>query len=262
MGTADGERRVALVTGGGRGIGFGISQSLVDSGFDLAICGVRDEAAVGETLEKLRAGGGRVEYCQADVSSGDDRAKLVEFVKTKFGRLNVLVNNAGVAPAVRADVLEATEESFDRLISINLKGPYFLTQVVARWMIEQKQADTAFAGCIINVSSISAVVASVNRGDYCISKAGVSMATKLWAIRLGEYGLPVYEIQPGIIRTDMTSVVTDKYDALIADGLLVEPRWGTPEDVGRCVAALARGDVPYATGNVFELDGGLSLRRL
>lgn len=262
MAATDNVRRVALVTGGARGIGLGISQGLVESGFELAICGVRDEAAVGETLDTLRAGGARVEYCQADVSSTSDRARLLDFVKEKFGQLNVLVNNAGVAPSVRADVLEASEESFDRLISINLKGPYFLTQAAARWMIEQKQADSRFQGCIINVSSISAVVASVNRGDYCISKAGVSMATKLWSVRLGEYGLPVYEIQPGIIKTDMTAVVTEKYDTLIEQGLLVEPRWGTAEDVGKCAAALARGDVPYATGNVIELDGGLSLRRL
>lgn len=262
MAATDGARRVALVTGGGRGIGLGISRCLAESGFDLAICGVRDEATVGETLEMLRRSGGHVEYCQADVSSADDRARLVKFVREKFGRLHVLVNNAGVAPSVRADLLEASEESFDRLININLKGPYFLTQAVARWMIEQKQAAAEFEGCIINVSSISAVVASVNRGDYCISKAGVSMATKLWSVRLGEYGLPVYEIQPGIIRTDMTAVVTEKYDSLIEQGLLVEPRWGTAEDVGKCAAALARGDVPYATGNVIELDGGLSLRRL
>jgi NAD(P)-dependent dehydrogenase (short-subunit alcohol dehydrogenase family) len=253
---------VALVTGGGRGIGLGISKALARDGYDLAICGVRDAAAVADVLTELRSGGTRVEYYQADISKPGDRETLVAGIRQDFGRLNLLINNAGVAPKVRADILEATEESFDRLVSINLKGPYFLTQQVARWMVEQKQADMRFRGCIISVSSISARVASTSRGDYCITKAGVSMATKLWAARLGEFGIPVYEIQPGIIQTDMTSAVTEKYDKLIADGLLVEPRWGTPEDVGTAAAALARGDIPYATGQVISVDGGLTLQRL
>lgn len=255
-------RRVALVTGGARGIGLGISVALARDGFDLLLCGVRDAAAVQDALSQLREHGGRVEYCQADVSVSEDRSRLVECARSTFGSLHVLVNNAGVAPSVRADILEAGEESFDRLVRINLKGPYFLTQLVARWMIEQTSAEPGWEGCIINVSSVSAFVASPNRGDYCITKAGVSMASKLWAARLGEFGIPVYEIQPGIIRTDMTSGVTEKYDKLIGEGLLVEPRWGTPEDIGRATAALARGDMPYATGQVLRLDGGLSLQRL
>lgn len=257
-----GENRVALVTGGARGIGLGISTCLAREGYDLLVCGVRDAGAVAGALEQLRSHGGRVEYCQADISVTGDRERLVEYARDQFGRLHVLVNNAGVAPSVRADILQASEESFDRLMSINLKGPYFLTQLVARWMIEQKQAATAFEACIINVSSVSAFVASPNRGDYCLTKAGVSMATKLWAARLGEYGIPAYEIQPGIIRTDMTSGVTEKYDKLISEGLLVEPRWGTPEDIGKATAALARGDLPYATGQVLHVDGGLHLQRL
>lgn len=255
-------KRVALVTGGARGIGLGISKALAVSGFNLVICGVRDESAVSESVTALHELGADVQYCQADISVTEDRVKLVQFAKQKLGRLDVLVNNAGVAPNVRSDILEADEDSFDRLMRINLKGPYFLTQLVARWMIEQRQADPAYLGCIINVSSISAIVASVTRGDYCITKAGVSMATKLWATRLGEFAIPVYEIQPGIIRTDMTATVTEKYDNLIADGLLLEPRWGTAEDVGKTAAALARGDVPYATGNVFQIDGGLTIQRL
>jgi NAD(P)-dependent dehydrogenase (short-subunit alcohol dehydrogenase family) len=184
--------KVALVTGGSRGIGLGVAQALAKDGFDLGICGVRDETAAAEAVESLRALGRKVLYVQADVSIRADRERLVAEMKRHFGRLNVLVNNAGVAPSVRADILEATEESFERLISINLQGPYFLTQAVANWMIEQKQASPAFTGCIINISSISATVASVNRGDYCITKAGVSMATKLFAARLCEYDLPAY----------------------------------------------------------------------
>ncbi len=174
----------------------------------------------------------------------------------------MLVNNAGVAPSTRADILEATEESFDRVLSINLRGPYFLTQACANWMVQQKQADAAFRGCIVNISSISASVASVNRGDYCISKAGVSMATQLWAARLGEFDIPVYEVRPGIIKTDMTAAVQSKYDRLLAEGLAVQRRWGTPEDVGRAVAALVRGDFPYSTAQVVMVDGGLTLPRL
>jgi NAD(P)-dependent dehydrogenase (short-subunit alcohol dehydrogenase family) len=239
-----------------------VAQALERDGFDLGICGVRDEAAASEAMESLRALGSQVLYVQADVSIRADRERLVSEMKRHFGRLNVLVNNAGVAPSVRADILDASEESFERLIRINLQGPYFLTQAVANWMIEQKQASAAFTGCIINVSSISATVASVNRGDYCITKAGVSMATKLFAVRLGEYDLPVYEIRPGIIKTDMTSGVTSKYDKLIGEGLLLQPRWGVPADVGRAAAMLARGDLAYSTGQVIMVEGGQTVQRL
>ncbi len=174
----------------------------------------------------------------------------------------MLVNNAGIAPRVRADVLEASEESFDELIATNLKGPYFLTQSVANWMIRQKTADASYRGCIINVGSVSATVASVSRGDYCISKAGIGMATRLWAVRLAEFGIDVYEIRPGIIATDMTSTVKGKYDALFESGLLLEKRWGTPEDIGKAAAMLSRGELPYASGSVLTLDGGLTLQRL
>lgn len=260
--TNESPRPVTLVTGGARGIGLGISLALAEAGYDLVICGVRDESSVAATLDDLRRHDATVHYCQADISATADRQRLVDFTREKFGKLNVLVNNAGVAPEVRADILDATEDSFDRLIRINLKGPYFLTQLVARWMIEQKQNAADFTSCIINVSSISSFIASTTRGDYCISKAGISMATQLWATRLGEFNIPVYEIQPGIIRTDMTSTVTEKYNKLIAEGLLVEPRWGTPEDIGRAAAALATGKLPYATGQVLRIDGGLNVRRL
>jgi 3-oxoacyl-[acyl-carrier protein] reductase len=255
-------KKVALVTGGTRGIGLGISRQLAGDGFNLAVNGRRDEQEVAGAVEELRALGADVLYYQADVADAAGREQMVVAIREKLGRLDVLVNNAGVAPDVRADLLDATPESFDRLIRINLRGPYFLTQTVARWMIEERHGDSSFVGIIVNVSSISATVASVNRGDYCISKAGVAMATQLWAARLAEFGIQVYEVRPGVIRTDMTSGVTEKYDKLIAEGLTVEPRWGTPEDVGRAVGVLARGELAYATGNVIMVDGGLTLPRL
>jgi NAD(P)-dependent dehydrogenase (short-subunit alcohol dehydrogenase family) len=253
---------IALVTGGSRGIGFGVAKALAKSGYDVVITGRRAGTDVAPALQQLKDCGVRAEYVAADVSSKSDRQSLLETIEKHFGKLNVLVNNAGIAPSVRADVLEASEESFDELISVNLKGPYFLTQMVARWMIQQKNTDSAFRGCIINIGSISATVASVTRGEYCISKAGIAMATRLWAVRLAEFGIAVYEIRPGIIATDMTAAVKGKYDALIAGGLLLEKRWGTPDDVGKTAAMLARGDLPYASGSALILDGGLTLPRL
>ncbi|MGD9633900.1 MAG: 3-ketoacyl-ACP reductase [Pirellulales bacterium] len=259
---AKNEKRVALVTGGGRGIGRGIAECLAASGFDLAINGVRDAAQVADTISALEKRGAAVEYCQGNVAEAADRVRMLDAVRARFGRLEVLVNNAGVAPEVRADILDATEESFDRLVAINLKGPYFLTQLAARWMIDQQRADASFRGVVVNISSVSATEASINRGDYCISKAGVAMATQLWAHRLAEFGIAVYEVRPGLITTDMTAPVKEKYDQMFAEGLTVEKRWGEPHDIGRAVAMLARGELTYATGNVFRIDGGLTLRRL
>lgn len=250
------------MTGGARGIGLGIAQALARENFDLALCGVRDASAVEAPLAELRQSGADVFYTQADVSDSAARGKLLEAVRNKFGRLHVLVNNAGVAPKIRADVLEATEESFEWVLKVNLQGPYFLTQQCAQWMVKQKKAGPDWRGCIVNISSVSALVASVNRGDYCISKAGVAMATQLWAARLGEFDIPVYEIRPGLIHTDMTAGVQAKYDKLIAEGLLTQSRWGLPEDVGRATAMLARGDLGYSTGQVIMVDGGMSVRRL
>ena len=255
-------RKVALVTGGSRGIGFGAARELAAGGFDLAISGRRDASDVAGVVRELSTVGSKVLYCRGDVAELADHAAMLNEIRDRFGRLDVLVNNAGVAPQVRADILEATAESFDRLIDINLRGPYFLTQSAARWMIEQRNADPNFRGCIVNISSVSATAASINRGDYCISKAGIAMATKLWAVRLAEFGIDVYEVRPGIIATDMTAGVKEKYDKLIADGLTVERRWGTPADVGRSVAMLARGDLPYATGQVLTVDGGFHIERL
>ena len=182
--------------------------------------------------------------------------------RNHFGRLDLLVKNAGITSPGRRDILDATEEAFDRVMDVNLKGAFFLTQMAARWMIEQRQTDPASTGCVINISAISSQIVSVNRGDYCISWSGMEMMTKLWAARLGEFGIPVYEFRPGIISTDMTAGVTEKYDKLIAAGLTIEPRWGTPEDVSRTVSVLARGEITYATGNHFYVDGGLMVRRL
>jgi 3-oxoacyl-[acyl-carrier protein] reductase len=255
-------KRVAFITGGSRGIGFGIAVQLAQAGFDVAINGVRPEAAVRESLEGLKSLGSDVIYVQGDVASKEARTRMLGEINEYYGRLHVLINNAGIAPRERKDILEATEESFSHLLQTNLQGPYFLTQGVANWMLQQQNQDNSFAGCIVNVSSISATVASVNRGEYCVAKAGLSMATQLWATRLGEFNIPVYEVRPGIIRTDMTAGGTEKYDKLISEGLTVQNRWGTSEDVGKAVAALAKGDFPYSTGQVIMVDGGLTLSRL
>jgi NAD(P)-dependent dehydrogenase (short-subunit alcohol dehydrogenase family) len=256
--------KIALVTGGSRGIGFGIAEKLATEKWDLVINGVRPEDAVAEPLARLRAHGVRVGYARGDVGSVEGRHAIHAATQAFTGgaAINVLVNNAGVAPKVRADLLETSEESYDHVIDTNLKGVFFLTQLFARDMVAAKKADAGFAGAIINITSISATVISINRGEYCIAKAGLSMLTQLFAVRLGSEGIPVYEVRPGVIKTDMTAGVTEKYDKLIAGGLCVQPRWGFPEDVGRSVAALARGDFPYSTGQVIMVDGGLTMPRL
>lgn len=254
--------KVALITGGARGIGLGIARALAREGYGIAIGDLHEEDAVAGALGDLRSLGADVLYCRADISDAQARRRMLGEIEARFGRLNVLVNNAGVAPKVRADLLEATEESYEYVMRINLQGPYFLTQAAANWMIRERRADPDLPACIVNISSISAEVASPNRGEYCLSKAGVSMATKLWAVRLAEFGIPVYEIRPGIIATDMTAVVKEKYDRLIAEGLLLQPRWGRPEDVGRAVAMLVRGELAYSTGQVIAVDGGMGVPRL
>ncbi len=253
---------VALITGGSRGIGLGIAKKLAGNGYNVAINGVRGADRVQDVLEQLTSTGADAIYCQGDISSASDRESIISKISSRFGRLNVLVNNAGVAPKERKDPLEATEESFERVMRINLKGPYFLTQAVARWMVEQKESDDSFTGSIINVGSISATYVSPERGEYCMSKAGLAMHSKIWAVRLAEFQIPVFEVRPGIVKTDMTSVVEDKYDKLIADGLTVQRRWGFPEDVGKTVLTLVQGNFPYSTGQVVMVDGGLSIQRL
>ncbi len=279
--------KVALVTGGSRGIGFGIAEKLAAEKWDIVINGVREESAVAEPLAKLRAYGVRVGYARGDVGSAEGRAAILKATRelaaawsTEQGArspsasgtpssplpapcsINLLVNNAGVAPKVRADLLETSEESYDYVMSTNLRGVFFLTQAFARDMVAAKKADASFTGCIISITSISATVVSINRGEYCIAKAGLSMMSQLFAARLGADGIPVYEVRPGVIKTDMTAGVTDKYDKLIAGGLNIQPRWGYPEDVGKAVASLARGDFPFSTGQVVMVDGGLVVPRL
>lgn len=255
-------KKVAFVTGGSRGIGLGIAEELATAGFDIAINGMRPAEAVSDVLEKIKSHGVDALYCQGDIGSTEARQSMLAAIKDHYGQLNVLVNNAGVAPKERKDLLDASEESFEYVVKTNLQGPYFLTQQAANWMIEQKKANADFQASIINISSISATIASVNRGEYCISKAGMSMMTLLFASRLGEFDIPVFDVRPGIIKTDMTSGVTEKYDKLIEEGLCAQPRWGLPEDVGKAVSALAQGYFPYSSGQTIMVDGGLTIPRL
>jgi len=255
-------RRTALVTGGTRGIGLGIARALVRDGWDLVLGGVRPVAQVAEVLDELKAAGGTVDYVSADLARSEERARLVEQVRARYGVINALVNNAGRAPRARVDLLEATEDSFEELVRTNLQGAYFLTQAVARDQVARRRTDPTFSASIVFITSVSAELASANRGDYCVSKAGLAMAARLFAARLAPDGIPVYEVRPGIIATDMTAGVKEAYDRRIADGLVPAGRWGQPEDVGRVVAALVRGDLMYATGTVVHVDGGLSLPRL
>jgi len=255
-------RRTALVTGGTRGIGFGIAQALAKDDWDLVVCGVRSEAEVSGVLDELRRHGGSVDYLAADLAVAAARARLIDAVQSTKGPVHALVNNAGRAPEVRADLLDATEASFERVLQTNLQGPYFLTQAIAREQVRRRRSDPGFAASIVFITSVSAELASPNRGEYCVSKAGLSMAARLFAVRLAEHGIPVYEVRPGIIATDMTAGVRQAYDRRIAEGLVPERRWGGPDDVGRVVASLVSGRLPYATGSIVNVDGGLSLPRL
>jgi 3-oxoacyl-[acyl-carrier protein] reductase len=253
------EAPVALVTGSARGIGAAIAIKLAQAGLYVALFDILDTAQTAAAITAL----GRKALCLGgDITQADQRYSALRKIESSFGRLDILVNNAGVAPKVRADILEATEESYDRVMTINLKGPYFLTQAAAKWMIQQRQQRPEDWMCIVNISSASAYAASTARGEYCLSKAGVSMATILWATRLAEHGIGVYEIRPGIIATDMTSTVKEKYDNLIAQGITPIRRWGTPEDIAAAVACCARGELKFSTGEVINVDGGFHLRSL
>lgn len=254
--------QTALITGGTRGIGLGIARQLAKQGFDLIVNGVREEEQITDIVSELKDSGRQILYCQADIAQSKGRERLISCVLDNFGHLNVLVNNAGVAPVGRSDLLVMSEESYQRVMDINLRGPFFLTQQMANHMARWKKENGEFSGCIINIGSISASMVSIQRGEYCISKAGMSMMTQLFAVRMGELGIPVYEVRPGVIETDMTAGVMEKYERLRDQGLFVESRLGVPEDVGRVVAGLASGAFPYSTGNVILVDGGLTIPRL
>jgi NAD(P)-dependent dehydrogenase (short-subunit alcohol dehydrogenase family) len=257
---------VALVTGASRGLGRGVALELAKAGWSVGINYAGNRAAADECAQLCRAAARdaalRFVPLQGDISQAAQRQALVDAAWSEFGRLDSLVNNAGVAPNVRADIVEAGEESFDRLIAINTKGPYFLTQLVARRWLAEKTAPAARYRSVVFVTSISVHTVSTARGDYCISKAGVSMAAQLWATRLAGEGIVVCEVRPGIMKTDMTAGVTSKYDDLIAKGLVPQNRWGTGEDVGLAVKAIAAGDFPFSSGTAIDVDGGFQLRRL
>jgi 3-oxoacyl-[acyl-carrier protein] reductase len=256
------EPRTAIVTGASRGIGRAIVVALAAAGWRITAGFWTGLESVRETVRLGEEAGGKVIPIQADVSNPEGRSLLIDETLSAFERLDLLVNNAGVAPTVRADILETTPESYDQVMDVNLKGPFFLSQATAKTMIELNSKGSQIGGCLINIGSLSAYTASLNRGEYCISKAGLGMVTSLFAARLAEYGIQVFEVRPGIIETDMTGPVREKYTRLIEAGLLPIPRWGKPEDVAQAVLALARGSLPYSTGEVINVDGGFHIRRL
>jgi len=252
--------RVALITGSTRGIGYGIAQRLTREGYAVVLNGTSDLSKIQMKIDELKECGSPVMYIHGDISVDDKRKEIVNKVMDEFGRIDLLVNNAGVAPKERLDLLETSEESFDFVIDINLKATYFMTQLVANTMISL--LNHGIKPRIINISSISAYTSSSNRPEYCISKAGISMITKLFADRLAEYGIGVFEIRPGIVFTDMTSTVRDKYNKLIEQGITPIKRWGYPEDIANAVSVLASGMLDFSTGQVINVDGGFHIRRL
>ena len=256
------DNKVAIVTGATRGIGHAIALKLAEEGYSIVAVGTRDEVEVGDSINKIKDLGNPVLYVKGNIGADKDRKNIVDSTLNSFGRLDVLVNNAGVAPKVRNDILEVTEESMDYVLGINLKGTFFLTQLVANIMIKQTNEIEGIKPKIINISSVSAYTSSTQRGEYCISKAGVSMVTTLFADRLAEYGIKVYEIRPGIIATDMTNKVEDKYTKLIEEGLTPIKRWGYPEDIANAVSVFCSDKLSFSTGEVINVDGGFHIRRL
>ncbi|HLY28675.1 MAG TPA: 3-ketoacyl-ACP reductase [Aggregatilineales bacterium] len=255
-------KQVALVTGAGRGIGRGIGIALGQAGWAVVVNYLNNSAAAEETVTIIKGAGGEAISVKADVASPEQHKHLLEQVIGAYGRIDLLVNNAGMAPRQRADILDTSEASYDEVMAVNLKGPFFLTQRVARLMIDLRAAYTIHDPMIVNIGSMSAYTSSPNRSEYCLSKAGMGMMTLLFADRLAEYGIRVYEVRPGIISTDMTHVVAAKYDKLISEGLTPIRRWGQPEDVARIVVAIAQGALPFSTGEIINVDGGLHFHRL
>ena len=261
------DKKVALVTGAGRGIGRGIVLELAKNGFDAVGVDIvfepeNKEKGLFEVKERVEELDGTFLPIQADISSLDDHNEILERTLEKFGKIDLLVNNAGVAPKKRLDILETTPESYDRLMTINARGPFFLTQKIANQMIKQVKQNSEGKPSIIFISSISAYVSSPSRAEYCVSKAAVSMSAKIFADRLAEYGINVYEVRPGIIKTDMTAVVQEKYDKMIAEGLIPQNRWGYPEDVGKAIVGLAKDYFGYSPGLVVEVSGGMNIQHL
>ncbi len=258
------EQKVALVTGGSRGIGRAISLELAKAGYAILVNYNENLGAAENAREQIESIGSPVEICQGDISARSHRDLLVTFTLERFGRIDLLVNNAGIAPSIRKDILETDEDSFDEVMNTNLRAPYFLSQRVANTMIDLMQSKTIKRADIVNISSLRSYTTAKNYGEYCLSKAGVSMVTKLFAARLAEYGINVYEICPGIIETDMTSdeAVKQHYNEKFAKGMAPINRWGKPEEVAKAVGAIARGDFPFSTGTVFHVDGGWHLREL
>ncbi|MDR2175102.1 MAG: 3-ketoacyl-ACP reductase [Synergistaceae bacterium] len=262
-------QKTVFVTGSSRGIGYGILKKFAENGYRTVMSGVSGEERAAEKLRVLRDAGFEVSYIRCDIANASDRAAALDEISKKYAPLDALVNNAGVAPLHRLNVLETTEESFGRVLGTNLKGTFFMTQLFANAMIEWKKREKpekafpdGYSPRIVNISSVSADVSSTNRGEYCISKAGVSMVTLLFADALASHGIPVFEVRPGIVRTDMTEAVKEKYDKFISEGGLPLRRWGTPEDVGEAVFALTSGAFDYSTGQVVNVDGGFHVRRL
>lgn len=255
-------KKTAIVTGGSRGIGFAIAKQLGEDGYNIAVMAKSPKESCQVNMELLESMGIPYVYVQGDVSLARDRESCMETVMEKFGGAHVLVNNAGVAPKVRTDLLDLSEESFDYVLSINLKGPLFFTQMVAGAMLQNQQDEYGLKGIIVNIGSISAELTSVNRGEYCISKAGMGMMTTLFADRLAGEGIRVYEIRPGITKTDMTAAVKGKYDALIEEGICPIARWGLPEDIANAVSLFCSGRLSYSTGEVLHVDGGLHIKKL
>lgn len=256
------DKKVALVTGATRGIGHAIAAKLAEEGYSVAVVGTRNEDEVRESIEDIKKYGNPFVYIKANIAEEEDRKNIVQTTMNTFGRLDVLVNNAGVAPKVRMDILDMSEESMDYVLGVNLKGTFFLSQMAAKVMIEEVKCIEGIKPKIINLSSMSAYTSSTQRGEYCISKAGISMVTTLFADRLAEYGINVYEIRPGIIATDMTSKVKEKYDNLIGEGLTPIKRWGYPEDVANAVSVFCSDKLSFSTGEVINVDGGFHIRRL
>jgi NAD(P)-dependent dehydrogenase (short-subunit alcohol dehydrogenase family) len=255
-------QKVALITGGTRGIGLGIAKKLAENGYDLVLNGVRPESEILSVLAELRQIGVSVCYAPGNIGLSEDRKSILQVAKENFGGISVLVNNAGVAPRTRADILNVTEEDYDHLMEINQRGTFFITQLMANWMIDLKKNNPLTPFSIVNITSISATVASTNRAVYCMSKSGLSMLSQVLAIRLSEEAIPVFEVRPGVIQTDMTEKVKGIYQEKIERGLTLEPRMGMPEDIGKVVSALVKEDLPYCTGQVITVDGGLSVARL